>query len=92
MHTTIPSSASSKKAPWNKGHLIGQKRPLKPKDVRGIRVRLQLEDRKRDLALFNLAIDSPWRERQPHLRGELNQSCLACQLPKSGEPLPSHRS
>jgi hypothetical protein len=58
MHTTIPSSASSKKAPWNKGHLIGQKRPLKPKDVWAIRVRLQLEGRKRDLALFNLAIDS----------------------------------
>jgi site-specific recombinase XerC len=44
--------------PWNKGHLIGQKRPLKPKDVWTIRVRLQLEQRKRDLALFNLAIDS----------------------------------
>ena len=43
MHTAIPSSASSKKAPWNKGHLIGQKRPLKPKDVWAIRVRLQLE-------------------------------------------------
>ena len=61
MHTAIPSSASSKKAPWNKGHLIGQKRPLKPKDVWAIRVRLQLEGRKRDLALFNLAIDSKLR-------------------------------
>ena len=61
MHTAIPSSASSKKAPWNKGHLIGQKRPLKPKDVWAIRVRLQLEHRKRDLALFNLAIDSKLR-------------------------------
>ena len=44
--------------PWNKGRLTGQKRPLKPKDVWAIRVRLQLEGRKRDLALFNLAIDS----------------------------------
>jgi integrase len=61
MHTAIPSSASSKKAPWNKGHLIGQKRPLKPKDVWAIRVRLQLQGRKRDLALFNLAIDSKLR-------------------------------
>jgi len=61
MHTAIPSSASSKKAPWNKGRLIGQKRPLKPKDVWAIRVRLQLEGRKRDLALFNLAIDSKLR-------------------------------
>jgi integrase len=41
--------------------MIGQKRPLKPKDVWAIRVRLQLEGRKRDLALFNLAIDSKLR-------------------------------
>ena len=61
MHTAIPSSAPSKKAPWNKGRLIGQKRPLKPKDVWAIRVRLQLQGRKRDLALFNLAIDSKLR-------------------------------
>lgn len=47
--------------PWNKGRLIGQKRPLKPKEVWAIRVRLQLQDRKRDLALFNLAIDSKLR-------------------------------
>jgi hypothetical protein len=38
--------------------MTGQKRPLKPKDVWTIRVRLQLEGRKRDLAMFNLAIDS----------------------------------
>jgi integrase len=44
--------------PWNKDRLTGQKRPLKPKDVWAIRVRLQLEHRARDLALFNLAIDS----------------------------------
>ena len=43
--------------PWNKGRLIGQKRPLKPKDVWSIRVRLQVEHRARNLALFNLAID-----------------------------------
>jgi integrase len=47
--------------PWNKGRLIGQKRPLKPKDVWTIRVRLQLEGRKRDLAMFDLAIDSKLR-------------------------------
>ena len=61
MHTAIPSSSASRKAPWNKGRLTGQKRPLKPKDVWAIRVRLQLEGRKRDLALFNLAIDSKLR-------------------------------
>src|SRR5690348_14589340 len=47
--------------PWNKGRLTGQKRPLKPKDVWAIRVRLQLEGRARDLALFNLAVDSKLR-------------------------------
>jgi Phage integrase family len=47
--------------PWNKGRLTGQKRPLKPKDVWAIRVRLQLGHRARDLALFNLAIDSKLR-------------------------------
>jgi hypothetical protein len=61
MHTAIPSPAISKPAPWNKGRLIGQKRPLKPKEVWAIRARLQLERRARDLALFNLAIDSKLR-------------------------------
>ena len=48
-------------APWNKGRLTGQKRPLKPKDVWAIRVRLQLKRRAHDLALFNLAIDGKLR-------------------------------
>jgi len=43
MHTTIPTFIGFAKAPWNKGRLIGQKRPLKPKEVWAIRVRLQLE-------------------------------------------------
>jgi len=47
--------------PWNKGRLIGQKPPLKLKDVWAIRLRLQLAGRVRDLALFNLAIDSKLR-------------------------------
>lgn len=49
------------RSPWNKGRLIGQKRPLKPREVWTIRIRLQLEARKRDLAMFNLAIDSKLR-------------------------------
>jgi integrase len=61
MHTAVPLSVPCKPAPWNKGRLIGQKRPLKPKDVWAIRVRLQLQGWKRDLALFNLAIDSKLR-------------------------------
>ena len=54
-------SLAQRHLPWNKGRLIGQKRPLKPKDVWTIRVRLQLEHHARDLALFNLAIDSKLR-------------------------------
>ena len=47
--------------PWNKGNLVGQKAPLKLKDIWAIRVRLQISNRVRDLALFNLAIDSKLR-------------------------------
>jgi integrase len=46
---------------WNKGKLSGQKRPLKLQEIWAIRVRLQLMDRTRELALFNLAIDSKLR-------------------------------
>ena len=54
-------STNSGKSPWNKGKLVGQKLPLKLKEIWAIRVRLQLADNKRDLALFNLAIDSKLR-------------------------------
>jgi len=47
--------------PWNKGKLVGQKSPLKLKDIWAIRIHLQLEKRVRDLALFNLAVDSKLR-------------------------------
>jgi len=47
--------------PWNKGKITGQKPPLRPKHVWAIRTRLQLAKRTRDLALFNLAIDSKLR-------------------------------
>jgi len=46
------------KEPWNKGKLVGQKPPFKLKEIWAIRIRLQIADRIRDLALFNLAIDS----------------------------------
>jgi integrase len=46
---------------WNKGRIIGQKRPLQPNHVWAIRVRLELAERKRDLALFNMAVDSKLR-------------------------------
>lgn len=61
MHTPTPTLVGFAKTPWNKGRLIGQKRPLKPKEVWAIRVRLQLEQHRRDLALFNLAINSKLR-------------------------------
>ena len=48
-------------APWNKGKLLGQKPPLKLKEIWAIRVRLQLDHRNREPALFNLAIDSKLR-------------------------------
>jgi len=47
--------------PWNRGRLIGQKLPLRLKEIWAIRIRLQLAQRARELALFNLAIDSKLR-------------------------------
>jgi integrase len=46
---------------WNKGKLLGQKAPLKLQEIWAIRVRLQLKVDTRELALFNLAIDSKLR-------------------------------
>jgi integrase len=46
---------------WNKGKLVGQKPPLKLKEIWSIRIRLQIDKQHRDLALFNLAIDSKLR-------------------------------
>lgn len=45
-------------APWNRGKLIGKKPALKLREVWAIRIRLQIQERLRDLAMFNLAIDS----------------------------------
>lgn len=49
------------KVPWNKGKLVGQKAPLKLKDIWAIRIRLQLGHRTRELALFDLGLDSKLR-------------------------------
>lgn len=46
--------------PWNKGRLVGQKLPLKLRKIWAIRIRLQLSERLRDLALFNLATPRVW--------------------------------
>ena len=55
------SAVMARRRPWNKGKLIGPKPPLQPKHVWAIRTRLQIAGRARDLALFNLAIDSKLR-------------------------------
>ena len=55
------SPAANSHSAWNKGKLVGQKAPFKLKEIWAIRIRLQIADRQRDLALFNLAIDSKLR-------------------------------
>ena len=55
------STTSAHREPWNKGKLVGQKAPFKLKEIWAIRVRLQLQHRVRDLALFDLGIDSKLR-------------------------------
>lgn len=64
-HTAAPvatePAAKATRVPWNKGKLVGAKLPLRPSHVWSIRTKLQIEGKKRDLALFNLAIDSKLR-------------------------------
>jgi integrase len=55
------STSPSKREPWNKGKFTGAKPPLRPKHVWSIRSKLEADGRKRDLAMFNLAIDSKLR-------------------------------
>lgn len=52
---------SVRRKPWNKGKLVGQKPPFELKEIWAIRVLFQLAGRRRELALFNLAIDSKLR-------------------------------
>ncbi len=61
MHTPNLPVIRPKRPAWNKGRLIGQKRPLLPKHVWAIRVRLEISEKTRDLALFNMAVDSKLR-------------------------------
>jgi hypothetical protein len=57
----LPALRPSRLA-WNKGRVVGQKRPLQPKHVWSIRVRLEMAAAPRDLALFNMAVDSKLRD------------------------------
>jgi hypothetical protein len=60
-HLTDAIPQSSRRGPWNKSKLVGAKPPLRPKHVWSIRTKLQIAGRTRDLAMFNLAIDSKLR-------------------------------
>jgi hypothetical protein len=55
--------ASHHREPWNKGKLVGQKAPSRLKEIWAIRIRLQLAERARELALFNLAVDIDGEQR-----------------------------
>ncbi|QJW83589.1 tyrosine-type recombinase/integrase [Ramlibacter terrae] len=57
----VAEGNTTHREPWNKGKIVGQKAPFKVKDIWVLRVRLQMEGRARDLALFNLGIDSKLR-------------------------------
>lgn len=59
-HRTILDPAAAK-VPWNKGKILGARPPLHTKHVWSIRTKLQMDGKKRDLAMFNLAIDSKLR-------------------------------
>ena len=61
MQDQVNAAPAPKRVPWNKGKLTGAKPPLRPKHVLSIRTKLQIEGRARDLAMFNLAIDSKLR-------------------------------
>jgi integrase len=61
MSETSNLASPARRVPWNKGKLIGARPPLRSKHVWSIRTRLQVQGRVRDLAMFNLAIDSKLR-------------------------------
>jgi hypothetical protein len=54
--TNTPPKTEGRAIPWNKGKLLGQEPPLKLKEIWAVRIRLQLDHRTRELALFNLDI------------------------------------
>lgn len=57
----VPTKPKAPSAPWNKGKIIGQKKPLKLNEIWAIRIRLEMTFRVRELAMFNLALDSKLR-------------------------------
>jgi hypothetical protein len=69
MQDQVNATPAPKRVPWNKGKLTGAKPPLRPKHVWSIRTKLQIEGRTRDLAMFNLAIDSKFAAVMSSLSG-----------------------
>ena len=61
MQDQVNATPAPKRLPWNKGKLTGAKPPLRPKHAWSIRTKLEIQGRARDLAMFNLAIDSKLR-------------------------------
>jgi integrase len=94
MQTSSAEIVTIKYVPWNRGKVTGQKPPLKPREVWAIRVKLQIAGRTRDLALFNLAVDSKLRGCDlVHLRvddvmqgDQVRSRALICQR-KTGAPV-----
>ena len=60
-HSSSDTHSAAAKVPWNKGKMIGAKPPLQIRHVWSIRTKLQMDGKTRDLAMFNLAIDSKLR-------------------------------
>ncbi|WP_406856695.1 tyrosine-type recombinase/integrase [Alsobacter sp. KACC 23698] len=58
---SVQQDARASHKPWNAGRIVGAKPPLKPQHIWALRTRLQMEKRVRDLAMFNVAIDSKLR-------------------------------
>lgn len=78
-------SITSGHQPWNKGKLVGQKSPLRLRDIWGIRIKLELAYKVRDLALFDLAIDSKLRA------CDLTKLRVSVRIPRSfGHPFHGH--
>src|SRR4051812_3679610 len=90
--TTTPANTY---APWNRGRIVCPKPPLKPKHIWALRTRLQLANRTRDLALFNLAVYSKLRGCDPvrlhvtdvHLGDAVRLRTTVAQQ-KTGRPVP----
>jgi hypothetical protein len=83
----IATSTPHKRVPWNKGKLTGAKPPLRPKHVWSIRTKLQIEGRVRNLAMFNLAIDSKLRGCDVvAIRGE--DASISLEIPCSDSEFP----